>query len=153
MAGFTVTETMVVLAIVAIVLAIAVPNFVRFTARDKVEACAYDVERTLILARQKAVAKRRSYRVTFNVYDTSYYVERKEGVSWVRDPDETFSLHPSVQLGVVLGGNPANNVLVLEPQGTVASDDAPGRMTLFNDRADSATVSIVRTGRIRTRVN
>ncbi|MBD3235710.1 MAG: prepilin-type N-terminal cleavage/methylation domain-containing protein [Candidatus Eisenbacteria bacterium] len=151
--GYSLAESMVVLVIIAIVLAIAIPNFVRISARDRVETAALDFERTVILARQKAIAKRRPYRVSINTYQGSYYVERQEGLTWVRDPNETFQLHDAVELDLLMGGNPANSVLLLEAQGTIASDDAPASVWFFNDRGDSATVQIVRTGRIRTRVD
>lgn len=152
-AGYTLVESMVVLVVIAIVLAIAIPNFVRISARDRVEAAAFDLERTVMLARQKAIAKRRPYRVSINTHDGSYYVERQEGLSWTRDPNETFLLHDSVALDVQMGSDPANSILLLEPQGTIPSDDAPAYFRFSNERGDSATVSIVRTGRIRTRVD
>jgi len=152
-AGYSLTEAMVVLVIIGIVLAISVPNFVRISARDRVEAAAYDLDRNLALARQKAVAKRRPYRLTANPYDRTYYVERQEGGSWVRDPLETFSVHPQIDFDIVLGGNPANRVLVFEPQGTIAADDAPGLFVFSGQEGDTARVTIVRTGRIRTRVD
>lgn len=152
-AGFSLTELLVVMAIMAIIIGAAVPNFVRVSSRDRVEAAAYDLERTVTLARQKAVAKRRPYRVTMNTYDKSYYVERRDGLTWTRDPDEIVVVHPSVTMDVNLGANPSNSVLFLEPQGTIAEEDAPGYISFYNTRGDTAVVSVVRTGRIRTRVN
>jgi prepilin-type N-terminal cleavage/methylation domain-containing protein len=152
-AGFSLPELMVVLTIIGIVLVVAIPNFARITARDKVETAAYDLERNVALARQKAIAKRRPYRLTVNSYDGSYYVERKEGSQWVRDPDELFSLPETVELDLELGGDLTNCDLSFEPHGTIAANDAPAYFTFHNERADTALVSVVRTGRIRTRVH
>ncbi|MFH1145244.1 MAG: prepilin-type N-terminal cleavage/methylation domain-containing protein [Candidatus Eisenbacteria bacterium] len=150
-AGFSLTELMIVLTIAGILFTMAVPNFVRLTSRDRVESAAYDVHRTLILARQKALAGRTSYRITILPGGTSLRVERRVDGAWVPDPAEDILIHESVQLTTEFGGDPDNADMVIEPQGTVLAEDAPALFRFSNERADSALVRAVRTGRIRTR--
>ncbi len=152
-AGFSLTEMMVVLVVTGILLTVAVPNFVRIGQRDQVETAAYDMQRTLALARQKALAKRTQYRVTINESGRYYYVERKQGGAWVADPDEQISWRDDVNLGLSLGGDGNNDDVVIEPQGTVLSQDAPAFFTFTNASGDTARVSLVRTGRIRVRAS
>ena len=150
--GFSLIELMVVLTIAGILLTMAVPNFTRLTSRDRVETAAYDVHRNLILARQKALARRTPYRVTVLSGGTAVRIERKESSNWVSDPAEDLVIHESVSLETTFGGNPSNLDLVIEPQGTLLAEDAPALFHFSNDRADSATVRAVRTGRIRTSI-
>ena len=153
MAGFSLTELMIVLTIAGILLTSAVPNFVRMNSRDRVETAAYDVHRALILARQKALAKRTSYRVSILEGGSAVRIERRDEGEWVRDPAADIVLHESVRLETSFGESAGNQHLVIEPQGTVLAEDAPAVFVFTNDRADSAEVRAVRTGRIRTRVH
>jgi len=152
-AGFSLAELMVVLTIAGILLSMAVPNFVRFNSRDRVETAAYDVHRTLILARQKALARRTPYRVSVLDAGGTLRVERREAGVWVRDPAEDLVLTGNVHMNASFGENPGNEHLILEPQGTVLAEDAPAVFRFSNDQGDSAVVRAVRTGRIRTRVD
>lgn len=153
-AGFSLTELMVVLTIAGILLSMAVPNFVRLTSRDRVETAAYSVHRALILARQKALARRTSYRLLVLNGGGTVRIERKDpGGSWVPDPAEDISVSDLLVLETSFGGDPENTDMVIEPQGTVAAEDAPALFRFTNDRADTAWVRAVRTGRIRTRTN
>jgi prepilin-type N-terminal cleavage/methylation domain-containing protein len=150
--GFSLPELMMVVVVMGMLMVIAVPNFVRFNARDRVATAANDLEAALTLARQEASARRVSYRVRVESGPTRIVIERKSGASWVADPAEPLSPHPTVQLVTRFGSDPGNHDLLIDPQGMVRSEDAPATFTFSNERADSATVRIVRTGRIRTRV-
>ena len=149
-AGFSLVELMVVLTIAAILLTVAVPNFLRMTSRDRVEVAARDLHQALVLARQKALAKRASYRLRVLDGGATLRIERREGLAWIPDPQEDLELSEQVQLATSFGGNPGNVDLLIEPQGTILSEDAPARFSFSNQRNDSATVRMVRTGRIRT---
>ncbi len=150
--GFTLPELMMVLAVMAILVAMAIPNFARMTARDRVEVSAYDLQRRVALARQKAIAKRTQYRVVFDPAASTYTIECYRGGTWIPDPGEVFASDPSVNFTVDLNGDPANLDLLIEPMGTIDRSDGPARIVFTNQRGDSAVVSIVRTGRIRTKV-
>lgn len=152
-AGYSLAELMVALVVAGIVLTVAVPNFLRMGRRDVVETAAYDLQRTISLARQKALAKRAQYRLTVNTGARNYYVERKQGGSWILDPPETFDWRSDVNLSLSVGGSPANTDVIIEPQGTVKGQDAPAYFTFTNAHGDTARVSFVRTGRIRVRVS
>ncbi len=149
--GFSMIELMVVLTVMGIMLGVAVPNFLRIGRRDAVEAAAYDLQRTLALARQKALAKRQPYRLTVEPSSHTYYVERRENGSWVSDPPETFDWCSDIDLFLSVGGSASNTDIELEPQGTVLSSDAPALFTFANAHGDTMVVSLVRTGRIRVR--
>lgn len=149
--GFSMPEMMVILVIIGILLAIGTPNFMSIGRRDTVESAAYDMQRALALARQKALAKRMEYRVTVNPTAKTYFIERKEGGVWVPDHADTLSWSSRVDLSMSAGGSTSNHDVVIEPQGTVSDTDAPVILTFSNTHGDTASVSFVRTGRLRLR--
>ncbi len=147
--GFSLMELMVVLTVIGIVLGVAVPNFVRISRRDTVEATAYDLQRQISLARQKAVSRRAHYRVSINAEARTFQVDRRDNGSWVPDPAETFSWCDRVEALVTIGSSSGNTDIEFEPQGTVVALDAPAVIRFVNAQGDTATVSLVRTGRLR----
>jgi type II secretion system protein H len=148
--GFSLIELMVVITILGIVFAAAVPNFARFVARDRVDAAAQEVQSALALARQKALARRTLYRVSLSGAPVVVLVERQDSTAWVPDPAHPLTLNANVQADALFGGDASNDEALIDAQGMLLSEDAPAEIILFNDRADSMTVRMVRTGRIRT---
>jgi type IV fimbrial biogenesis protein FimT len=67
--GFTLVELMVVVAIAAIILGLAVPNFREFIARNRLDSAAQDLMVTLQLARSEAT--RRGAQVTLRLAGTA----------------------------------------------------------------------------------
>lgn len=67
--GVTLIELMIVLAIAAIILALAVPNFREFVARNRLDGAAQDLMATLQLARSEAT--RRGEQVTLRLAGTA----------------------------------------------------------------------------------
>lgn len=63
--GFTIVELMIVLALLGIIAAIAVPNFTQFIRNNQVQAKAEEVHALLQYARAQAVATRKGYAVNF----------------------------------------------------------------------------------------
>ena len=148
-AGFSMMELMVVLTVMGILLGVAMPNFLRAGKRDTVETAAYDMQRQLSLARQKAISRRAHYRMTIDPSARTFRVERREDGTWVLDPAETFSWCDRVDALLSVGGNGGNLDIEIEPQGTVLATDAPAVIRFANSCGDTATVSFVRTGRLR----
>lgn len=68
-AGFTVIEMMVVVMVAAVILALAVPSFRDFIARQRVAAVNAELVTSLQLARSEAVARDWSVFVTFQTDD------------------------------------------------------------------------------------
>ncbi len=152
-AGFQLIELMIVLTIAGILLTAAIPNFTRLTSRSRVESAASDVHRTLVLARQKALARRVPYRVMVIAGGQALRVERRDDGAWVADPVRDLLIPESLEMTTSFGGQSTNIDLIIEPQGTIRAEDAPAVFRFGNARGDSASVRAVRTGRIRADVH
>jgi prepilin-type N-terminal cleavage/methylation domain-containing protein len=150
--GFSLIELLVVITILGGVLAMAIPNFARFVARDRVDAAAQELQSTLTLARQKALARRANYRVTLTGTPVVVNVEREQAGAWIADPVRPLTLNAALRTQSEFGGSPGNTDLIIGPQGMLLIADAPAQITLFNDRGDTAVVRMVVTGRIRSDV-
>lgn len=68
-AGFTVIEMMVVVMVAAVILALAVPSFRDFIARQRVAAVNAELVTALQLARSEAVARNKNVLITFRTDD------------------------------------------------------------------------------------
>jgi len=72
--GFTLMEMMIVVVVIGVIAAMAIPSFLSYMPKLKVKACARDIVSQLRLARSKSVAERRPYGVAFDVGAKCYTV-------------------------------------------------------------------------------
>jgi Tfp pilus assembly protein FimT len=141
---------MVVLAMIALLLTMALPDFLGYMNRGRVETAAQDLEARYRLARQRAITERSIYRLALNPGSGTYRIERQTGPStWVGAPDETFSLPTGVNMTANLGGDGSNVDLVIDQRGVIDFDDVPALIRVQGAN-DTLGIRIVRTGRIRT---
>lgn len=153
-AGFQLIELMIVVVVIGIVLASAVPTFATRNARARAEGEARDLSARVQIARQLCLTKRVPYRMVVDEVNLEYYFEREENDStWVQDPDETYSVDGVEDFSVTIGGSESATELLFETRGTLADADAPAQFVFVSTNGDSATVSLVRTGRCTVRMS
>lgn len=145
-------EAMVVLVILGIVLAAAVPNLSGSNKRRRCESAATGLASRIQIARQSAIAKRVPHRLVMNTGNRTYWTEREDSeASWVRFPDEEYELPKAVQWSVRAGGDLSNHDVVFESRGTILEQDAPLAVIFSNAQGDTFSLSLVRTGRVVVR--
>lgn len=85
-AGFTFIEALITTALIAIVYAMAVPNFGALRGPYAVRHAASQVASAFQMARMRAIATNASVRLTYNTSNNTYTVDRQtSGGGWVID--------------------------------------------------------------------
>lgn len=147
-AGYNLVEVMVVLTVMGILLATAVPSLTERNARSRTEGAARQLSARMQAARQLAVSKRIPYRMTLDIAERSYYFERQDDDStWTMHPDETYSIEGVEEIKTEIGGRLGESLVHFETRGTIDDADSPALVTIMSAHGDTARLSVVRTGR------
>jgi len=131
--GASLLDVLISATIFSTLLAIGLPSLARLKTPYAVRNTALQIEAALQLARQRAIARNTSYRVTFNSSAGTYVLEQNTGGNtWVAD-----GATQKVPYGVSLGTIPTNPVF--DTRGTLpAAINVPVSMS----GAHSRTVTI-----------
>ena len=70
--GFTITELMVTIAIVAILASLAIPNFIAWLPNYRLRSGAEEIQSTLQFARLTAIKRNATATVTFDIANETY---------------------------------------------------------------------------------
>ena len=70
--GFTLTEMMVTIAVIAILASLAVPNFIGWLPNYRLRSGAEDIQSTLQLARVTAIKRNATATVSFDIANETY---------------------------------------------------------------------------------
>lgn len=119
--GVTLTELMVVLGIIAITAAIAIPMYISDLPRQRTKAAAQGLLSDLRLARGRAVANNQPYLICFNETTNTSYTLRQEGATPLnctgtinKTVDFTMN-HPGVQFNIGNSTTPCTGVSAIDP--------------------------------------
>lgn len=77
--GFTILELMIVVSIIAVMAAIAVPSFSNWAPKFRLRSATDDIAKHLMLARMSAISQNRDVVVSFFKNDRSYRITHKTG--------------------------------------------------------------------------
>ena len=144
--GFSLIELLIVIALGAVVAAIAVPQFQRYSANADLKTAAREVMGDFFNARQMAVENTTNiYRITFDVGGNSYVLSRSiPPAAWEdvwQNPKSLASFGRGVSLySVNFSGGAAVN---FQKRGTVSA----GNLTLKNILGSVAVITVNITGR------
>ena len=145
--GFTLTELIIVVAILGILSLIAVPNIIGELPNYRIKAASRDIASRLLLARMKAISRNCQYRIAFDPAG-SYTVMRNDPVTgWVQE-GEAFNLPAAVRFNRG-GADPitfSSDRVVFNPNG---SSNVNGAIYLKNSRDTMYHISVLQsTGRV-----
>lgn len=150
-AGFNLIELMLVVAIIGIVVAAAVPSFASRSAWYRMDGAAKDMASRISWARQKAVSSRTPYRMLIDRAGMAYSFERQDTDStWTPDPPDSFRITGIDDFEAEIAGDVGDEELLFETQGTINDDDAPAVFRFYSTKGDTCALNLVRTGRITT---
>ena len=146
--GFTILELVVTVALLAIVLLIAIPNFHRITVNSNLKTAARDLVADFNALRERALAENREYRLSFN--GNQYTLEACTDATtpcaaWgpppagVATPKSPASIASDITLTSHFGGP-----VIFLTRGTV---NQAGNVVLTNGRVSTATITCNISGR------
>jgi prepilin-type N-terminal cleavage/methylation domain-containing protein len=151
--GFTLAELMVSIAILAILLAIAVPNFISWLPKRRLDSAASQVQSAIQLSRMSAIKENASVVLTFNPGTDRFkaFIDNGAGANagnGVQDADESTLRDNAVQATIDMtaanfGGNP---FIQFDSKGLAS---ASGTVSLKNSLNQTKTVSSTLTGSTR----
>jgi len=139
--GFSLVELLVVIALISIVSALAIPTWQRYAANANLKTAAREVMADLSDAKQQAVSENLDfYRLTFNVAGNNYALSRTDtGVTLWTKSLASFGNGILIVSVNFSGGS----VVSLRNRGTVSN----GNLTLRNGLGSTAKITVNITGR------
>ena len=152
--GFTLIEAMIVIAIVAIMSAIAIPYYGGFIDNRDLKSAARDIAGDIFEMKERAIAEDRYYQITFNQGASSYTMHQcavgDTQLPCITGTDIITKSPSAFKNDIVISAVnlPAGNVIQLLPRGIInPAGNANGNITLRNSRGSRATITISLTGR------
>jgi type IV fimbrial biogenesis protein FimT len=140
--GLSILEMLMALAIVFIILAIAIPNFFSVLPGLRLSDAARQVAKDLQLARMKAIAQNRKFRLNF-VTSTSYMFQYDQNNDGAIGSTENESGPFSLPEGITV--TPLGATSEFQPRGTA---NGSGTINLQNGNGQTKSVQISVVGRV-----
>ena len=148
--GFTITELMIVVAIMGGLTAVATPSISRWLTSIRMESATREVASTLQLARVKAITQNTSIRINFDTAANVYQMQQRNSANlaiW-NNVDKAKKLPAGIRF-VSVTGNP---VTFQSGRGSTLPG-SNSTITLQNTQGKSNAVVVAQTGRVLIRKN
>jgi prepilin-type N-terminal cleavage/methylation domain-containing protein len=150
--GFTITEIMIVLALLSIVALIALPSFHHLAVNGHLKSAARDLASDVALLKERALAENRMYRITLNLGAGTYTLHQCSAsgspcASW--DPMQIKNFMGFAgNIGFDSGVTTVTDYS-FQPRGIATS----GTIALRNGRGSRAAITISASGRQHVQFN
>ncbi len=148
--GFSLVELMIVIAILAILAAVAVPSFQRFAINSDLKTAAREIQGDFFICKERAIAENTEYSITFNIGANTYTkncgagdIATKSLASYSGNARLVSSITPPCYTGATTSFNVGT--VNFQTRGTMNPNT--GTMLLTNDRGSTATITYNVTGR------
>jgi type II secretion system protein H len=148
--GFTITELMIVIAIMGGVTAVATPSISRWLTSIRLESATRELASTLQLARVKAITQNTSIRINFDTTVHTYQMQQRNAAdltAW-NNVDKAKKLPAGIRFGSVTG----KPVTFQSGRGSILQG-SNSTITLQNIQGKTNAVLVAQTGRVLIRKN
>ena len=149
-AGVTLMEAMVVIAIVAVLAAIAIPNWLAWRAKAKINGAATNLRGDLEMAKMRAIKENASVAVLFSANSYTVFIDNGIGGgvadNWTRDGNELPLTNRQLAAGVTMSNTFSNSRTRFSGSGRPG---VLGTSTLVDSRGVQRQITINSVGRIR----
>ena len=148
--GFTITELMIVVAIMGGLTAVATPSLSRWLTSIRMASATRDIASTLQLARVKAITQNTSIRINFDTTANIYQMQQRNSanVTTWHNVDKAKKLPAGLRF-VSVTGNP---VTFQSGRGSTLPG-SNSTITLQNPQGKTNAVVVAQTGRVLVRKN
>jgi Tfp pilus assembly protein FimT len=123
--GFTIVELLVIVSLLGVLGSLAFLQLEPLLAQVRLKSGARQIVSDLQVARMKAIAQNRRFRVTFRPSEGDYVIEREDGVSWRRlilhghTTEEVDNASISLPPGVAISAVNSGGDVIFVPRGHV----------------------------------
>jgi len=137
--GFSLVELIIVLSLISIIAAVAVPTWQKYTANANLKTAAREVMADLFNAKQRAVEENLKYSITFNGAGNSYTLSRTDTgvILWTK---ELASFGNGILIDSITF---TGSIVNFQKRGTASL----GSLRLRNGLGSTATITSTVTGR------
>jgi prepilin-type N-terminal cleavage/methylation domain-containing protein len=142
--GLTLVEAILVVLIIAIVAAMAIPHFQKFAANANLRAAARDLVADFSILKQRAMSENMAYKITFNDGEdiNNYAIQQKEGATiQIKTP----ALFGPIRIFSASFGR--GKTITFHTRGTASA----GHVVLVDERNSTATITVNFAGRTYVR--
>jgi len=152
-AGFTLAELMIVVAIIAIITSIAIPNFIGWQSNQRFAAASQDILSAIRLARSRAMKDHDFVAVQFNTAVESYTVFLDNGAGsgsrgdGVQNGSEKTLKSGKMPGGVDLQNTSFGDTLKFDSRGLLSG--VGGTVNLKNTRGETKQINVNLSGHSR----
>ncbi len=148
--GFTIHELLIGLGILAMLTAVAIPNYISWLPSYHLQSTASDMEATIRLAKMTAIRENLDVVVNFNPVDDNYQVFIDSDADGIRDTNERIIRSRDMSPGIDLTGTDfGSNKLTFNGRGLANSS---GDITIKNKLNEELTVNVTITGSSRINI-
>ena len=140
--GFTILELMIAMAVLAILAAIAVPNYIGWLPKRHLRSSAIDVQAAINLAKMTAIRENTNVSLRFNTASENYdaFIDANAD----GNPDGAIFRSQEMSPGIdMIGTGFGSDTITFNSRGLA---DAAGNVTLSNRLGQNLTVSVTLTG-------
>lgn len=140
--GFSLVELMIVIAILAILAAVAVPSLQRFAINSDLRSAARAIQGDFFDLKERAISENRRYAITFNVNSSTYSIEQPPGTVIETRDLRIYRDDIVITSASFAGGIPS---VTFQTRGTVSGTG--GSVSIKNILNSTATIRINITGK------